>query len=130
MTNGMTISLVLISICLLLALQLVQWSRSQRIFRRLYQHRCHMESLWGALRSEVGAYQNEVRELMSRLDYIEERQDRLDLSGKDEQAYRLAIRLAQQGASLEDLKTCGVTRGEAELLSLLHKHQSREELKN
>ncbi|MDH3638511.1 MAG: DUF2802 domain-containing protein, partial [Gammaproteobacteria bacterium] len=93
-------------------------------------HRCHMESLWGALRSEVGAYQNEVRELMSRLDYIEERQDRLDLSGKDEQAYRLAIRLAQQGASLEDLKTCGVTRGEAELLSLLHKHQSREELKN
>ena len=129
MSNGMNIVLILTSLGLLLTLQLMHWLRTRRVSRRFYQHLRHMESLWSAVQTDVRARQTEIRELRSRLHYIEERQDTLDISEKGEQAYRLAIRLAQQGASLEDLTvTCGVTRGEAELLSLLHKHQRREKL--
>lgn len=50
-----------------------------------------------------------------------ERQDQLELSSGNQKTYSQAIRMAQQGISAKELAlNCGITQGEAELLSMLH----------
>jgi hypothetical protein len=57
----------------------------------------------------------------ARLAAIEEQQEQLRMLGEGAGGYGQAIRLAQQGASAEDLaRDCGLNRGEAELLVSLH----------
>ena len=53
---------------------------------------------------------------------LSERQDQLELRDPSQQAYGHAIRLAQRGAEIDELiASCGLTRGEAELLLRLHR---------
>lgn len=62
-----------------------------------------------------------------RLAGIEEQQEQLRLLGEGAGGYGQAIRLAQQGASAEDLaRDCGLNRGEAELLVSLHGRAGKE----
>lgn len=57
----------------------------------------------------------------ARLAGIEEQQEQLRLLAEGSGGYGQAIRLARQGASVEDLaRDCGLNRGEAELLVSLH----------
>ncbi|HED14880.1 MAG TPA: DUF2802 domain-containing protein [Gammaproteobacteria bacterium] len=54
---------------------------------------------------------------------LEERIDELDLrGGSGEVSYKLASRLVKRGIAVDELvKTCGMTRGEAELLHFMRR---------
>lgn len=59
--------------------------------------------------------------LDQRLQRLSDQQRTLELREPGSQSYGFAIRLAQQGASVEELmENCGMSRGEAELLLRLH----------
>jgi len=62
-----------------------------------------------------------VVKLQQQVEGLAERQDALELGTSGERPYVRASRLAQEGASIDDLiRTCGLTRAEAELLVMLH----------
>lgn len=61
-------------------------------------------------------------EVEQQLRLVAERQDQIDLRQPARQPYRLAINLARQGAEVDKLvATCGISRGEAELVARLHR---------
>jgi hypothetical protein len=65
-----------------------------------------------------------LQEVEQQLRLLAERQDQLDLRQPADHAYRLAIKLAQKGVPVEDLvATCGINRGEAELIAMLHRYR-------
>ncbi len=62
-----------------------------------------------------------VVHLEEKLRRLTERQDELSLREPDQRVYHQAIRLASRGASVDELvSTCGLPRGEAELIQILH----------
>ncbi|MCU0935612.1 MAG: DUF2802 domain-containing protein [Gammaproteobacteria bacterium] len=62
-----------------------------------------------------------VLRLEEKLRRLTERQDEISLREPDQRVYHQAIRLASRGASVEELvSTCGLPRGEAELIQILH----------
>jgi hypothetical protein len=62
-----------------------------------------------------------VFRLEDKLRRLTERQDAMALREPDQAVYHQAIRLAHRGASVEELVcTCGLQRGEAELIHILH----------
>jgi hypothetical protein len=65
-----------------------------------------------------------LQEVEQQLRLLAERQDQLDLRQPADHAYRLAIKLAQKGVPIDDLvATCGINRGEAELIAMLHRYR-------
>jgi hypothetical protein len=63
-----------------------------------------------------------LQEVEQQLRLLAERQDQLDLRRPMGQPYRLAIKLAQGGAGVDEIvSTCGINRGEAELVAMLHR---------
>lgn len=63
---------------------------------------------------ELGQLEQHVRR-------IAERQDQFELRDGGNRSYAQAIRMVQNGADVKDLMTtCALTRGEAELLVMLH----------
>lgn len=81
------------------------------------------------LSKDIKVLANALRHTMERLKTTErrvremmERQNRLELMAPNTQRFKHAIALVQRGASAEELMaTCGLARGEAELLYLLHR---------
>ena len=72
----------------------------------------------------MGNYMSALEQKLRRL---AERQDQLDLRDPMQQTYAHAIRLAQQGAGVNDLvENCGLAQGEAELLLRVHRVQGRQ----
>lgn len=68
---------------------------------------------------------DELAGVEQKLRRITERQDNLDLREPDVATYRHAIEMAQQGADVTRLmKSCGLARGEAELVRLMHQQQA------
>ena len=68
--------------------------------------------------------------LEKRIRRLVERQDQLELRDPLEQTYAHAIRLAQKGVNVNELvESCGLARGEAELLLRIH-HAQRQEASN
>ena len=64
---------------------------------------------------------NQIDALEKKLRRLTERQDQLDSREPMEQVYAHAIRLAQRGADVNELvESCGLARGEAELLLRVH----------
>jgi hypothetical protein len=64
-----------------------------------------------------------VSRLEDRLRRLTERQDELTLREPGHEVYHQAIRLTHRGASVEELvATCGLPRGEAELIHILHRN--------
>ena len=65
--------------------------------------------------------------LEQRIRRLAERQDQLQLRDPMEQTYTHAIRLAQKGVDVNELvESCGLARGEAELLSRIHRVQQHQ----
>lgn len=65
-----------------------------------------------------------LHEVEQQLRLLAERQDQLDLRQPANHAYRLAIKLAKKGVPVNDLvTTCGINRGEAELIATLHRYR-------
>ena len=52
---------------------------------------------------------------------LKERQDQMELRGGNQKSYSQAIQMAQKGISAKELVlNCGITQGEADLLTMLH----------
>lgn len=63
-----------------------------------------------------------VMRLERQLTQLAERQDQLDLNDPAHQSYQQAIRMARRGSDMNELiEVCGLTRGEAELVAMLHR---------
>lgn len=64
---------------------------------------------------------DQMGKLAQRQRQLAARQDQQTLQDPSSQPYQHAIRLAHRGASTEELmEVCGLNKGEAELLSLVH----------
>jgi hypothetical protein len=62
-----------------------------------------------------------LRQIERSLKGLSERHDRLELRDPGERPYAQAIRLVHNGAGAGEIaETCGLTRGEAELIRMLH----------
>jgi len=98
------------------------------VARRWQRQRAADEAAAKALQSDLGALSAVIAGLGSRLVRIEqqlqgvsERQDQLELRPGGERSYSHAIRMVQKGADVNELvASCGINRGEAELLLRVH----------
>jgi hypothetical protein len=67
----------------------------------------------------VGDHLYHVEQNLRRLS---QRQDQVDLHDPTQQSFDHAVRLVENGASIEDVMSqCGLVRSEAELLAMLHR---------
>ncbi|MDH5183372.1 MAG: DUF2802 domain-containing protein [Gammaproteobacteria bacterium] len=63
-----------------------------------------------------------VHRIEKSLKEVSHRQEVIDQTDPGAQAYQQAIKMAQKGSSIEELiDICGLTRGEAELIAMLHR---------
>lgn len=88
------------------------------------RHREEIRSLnsdISALCSGATGLGNHLNDIEHQLRRLFERQDQIELRDPAEREYHNAVRLIQDGAGIDKLiATCGLTRGEAELLVRLH----------
>ncbi len=99
------------------------------VLRRQRQQLRRQDALIAALRQDLRALTTaavgvgeRVLETEQRQRRLAERQDQLDLYDAANQPYEQAIRLVQKGADVEELvEICGLNRGEAELIRMLHR---------
>ena len=76
--------------------------------------------LAGLCKSSVGAGERLVR-LEQRVQRLTERLDQTELRTAGDRPYAHAVKLVQNGAGVEELiESCGLTRGEADLIVMLH----------
>ena len=67
-----------------------------------------------------------VRDLEQRLRNVAERQEQQELNEPSSQSYQHAKKLAQRGADMDELvDVYGLTQGEAELISMLHRMEKK-----
>lgn len=98
------------------------------VARRWQRQRAEEAATAKALRADLGALSAIIAGLGSRLVRIEqhlhgvsERQDQLELRPGGERSYSHAIRMVHKGADVDELvASCGMNRGEAELLLRVH----------
>lgn len=109
------------------ALGIALWSvaRVKALQQRLMNQEVALLSLRGALSalcsSEMQADQRQA-DMAQRLRVLAGQQEQMLLRDPDQGPYQHAIRLAVRGASREQLmETCGLTRGEADLLLFLNR---------
>lgn len=97
--------------------------------RRLLRSERMQEATKEGLARELKALAKALRQTIQRLGATErrvheaiERQNRLEMMAPSAERFKHAIALVQRGAGAEELiATCGLARGEAELLYLLHR---------
>lgn len=71
-------------------------------------------------KASVGAGDHLVR-LEQQVRRLTERQDQIEMRSGGDRPYTQAIQMVQNGADVSELITrCGLTRGEAELIAMLH----------
>lgn len=96
--------------------------------RRQLKHAAASAAELQALRADLGAMCASIAGFGERLVRIEQqlrsvgdRQDQLELRPGGERSYAHAIRMVQKGAGVDELvASCGINRGEAELLLRVH----------
>jgi len=63
-----------------------------------------------------------LQQLTERQDELGLRQDQIDQEDPEGRAYAQAVKMAQKGARAEELmEMCGLTRGEADLIAMMHR---------
>ena len=108
-----------------MTLAVVQLSRRHHaVLDELKQTRedvAHLQADLAALcKSSVGAG-NHVVKLEHQVNRLLERQTQTEMRTSTDRPYSAAIQLVQQGANAEELiEKCGLTRGEADLIAMLH----------
>lgn len=129
MTTPLMLLAVAALVCAAIAVGVALWAvaRVRRLSRRVMIQETALLSLRGALSavcsSEMATDQRQA-EVERRLRQLAEQQEQLLLRDPEQGPYQHAMRLATQGAGREELmKTCGLTRGEADLLLALHGKQ-------
>jgi hypothetical protein len=123
MTDTSILMVVVLSVCLLLAIgQVAVMVRVKRDLlereRTIYELR---NELYALLRCGRG-YAQRLKHQQHRLTHLSQRQESLEQRGSDNEACRMAVTMARRGASTRELiETCGLSRGEAELVARLHR---------
>src|SRR3990172_8101847 len=70
----------------------------------------------------VATLNNRFVEMQQHMHLVSERQDQLELREVISRTYEPAIKLAHKGADIEELvSSCGLARGEAELIMMMYK---------
>ena len=112
---------------LLCALELARHSRSKKIAG---DHKKAIHSMQKDIHALCAGAINMGKHLdglEQRIRRLAERQDQLELRDPLEQTYAHAIRLAQKGVDVNELvESCGLARGEAELLLRVHRVQKQQ----
>ena len=99
---------------------LLVW-RARRQQRVLQQRSDTLRRDLSALTAAAVSVGQRVLELERRQRRLAERQDQLDVFESANQPYEQAIRMVHKGAGIEELvEICGLSRGEAELIAMLH----------
>ncbi|TVP87731.1 MAG: DUF2802 domain-containing protein [Thioalkalivibrio sp.] len=125
-----TVLAVLAALIVAGAFGLALWSAMEvrRLQRRQMIQESALMSLKGALSavcSDELAVDQRQAELERRMRQLAEQQEQLLSRDAEQGPYRHAVRLAAKGASREEImKSCGVSRGEADLLRSLHGPQN------
>lgn len=115
-------AVVFLVILLLITVEIVRGVRYRK-------HAQEQDAALHRLQSDVHALcagainiSNHMTTLEQKIRRLSERHNQLELRDPMQQTYDHAIRLAQQGAGVNDLvERCGLTRGEAELLLRIHR---------
>lgn len=112
-------------VLLVVVLQVPVWWKIIRLQRCARQQEAELQRLTNDMHSSgnvlasMDEYKLGVEQQLRRL---AERQDQTDFREPVSPAYNHAIKLVQKGASIDELiATCGLVRGEAELLIRLHR---------
>jgi hypothetical protein len=96
-----------------------------RLRAGLLRNRVQLDALQADLRALVSAaigVGERVHRIEKSLKEVSHRQEQIDQTDPGAQAYQQAIKMAQKGASAEELiEICGLTRGEADLIAMLHR---------
>jgi hypothetical protein len=96
-----------------------------RLRQGLRRSRAQQDALQADLRALVSAaigVGERVHRIEKSLKEVSHRQEQIDQTDPGAQAYQQAIKMAQKGASAEELiEICGLTRGEADLIAMLHR---------
>ncbi len=75
----------------------------------------------GAMCASIAGFSERLIRIEQQLRNVGDRQDQLELRPGGERSYVHAIRMVQKGAGMEELvASCGINRGEAELLLRVH----------
>jgi hypothetical protein len=117
----------IIAVTATLATMLLFWVMMQR--SRKAQQQLHEQI--DSLRTDINALYSGAVGIGKRLNNIErklrlnsERQDKLELRDVDQASYDHAARLVKKGAEVNELvDSCGISKGEAELIKLLNSGQ-------
>ncbi len=112
---------------LLAGLEIARGVRSHKLARRQDAAMRRLQSDIHALCAGAINMSNHMAALEQKLRRLMERQDQVELRDPAQQTYAHAIRLAQQGADVNDLvERCGMAQGEADLLLRVHRAQRRQ----
>lgn len=105
---------------------------SLQVRRTHLRDRAAMAVLQGDLRALCGAavamgervngLERQLRQVAQRQEELGLRQEQLGAEESDGRSFEQAIKLAQRGAAVDELADiCGLTRGEAELIAMMHR---------
>ena len=76
----------------------------------------------GALCSGAVGVSERVARIEGKLQRVSERQEQMESATPESQPYDQAVELARKGANAEELvKQCGLTKGEADLVVMMHR---------
>ena len=96
--------------------------RTSAHLRRQQKANTDLRQQMRALTSAALGMGERVLEMERRQKHLAERQEQVDIYESANQPYEQAIRMAQHGASIEDLvDSCGVSENEAHLIDLMSK---------
>ncbi len=71
--------------------------------------------------------EQELKGVQRRQQELGSRQDKLDLAEPEARTFEQAVKLVRKGASVEELmEICGLSRGEAELIAMMHRMENSE----
>lgn len=94
----------------------------KKLHQLLQDQNNHLNLSLKRANARIGETQDRLTKLNQDLRYLRERQERLQLRGDNNaSAYDQAIKLVQRGADVDELiNVCGLSRGEADLVIMLH----------
>ena len=126
--NGIYVLVVCVCIVALLGgIEFIRYSRVKRIINAQNIAIGRIQQDMHALCAGAISVGKHIDTLEQRIRRLAERQDQAELRDPLEQTYSHAIRLAQKGVNVNELvESCGLARGEAELLLRGHRTQGRQ----
>lgn len=110
---------ILAVLIMLLRRQLTQQRQRLQIVQNDLRALCNAAVAVG---ERVNRIERNQHQLSERQNELGQRQERLGKEDTEEYSFAQAVKMAQKGASAEELvDICGLTQGEAELVAMMHR---------